>query len=399
MVIARYVRSLLLVVSVLSLGACGNSMLQSRDAARHDHADSGSSTTDRSVDIDDAVVLNLRQTLDIEHLIPQLMQRRVVFVGETHDNFAHHRVQLELIRSLHRAGADLAIGMEMFQQPFQSYLDDFIGGKITEAEMLRGTEWYQRWVYDYRHYRPILQFALEQGIPLIALNVPRELTGAISEKGLDGLEPEQRERLPADFDFSDREYSARLRTVFDQHAGGSGRSFEHFEQVQLAWDEGMAQQAAGYLADNPQKQLVVLAGSGHLMHGSGIPNRVKRRQSVNVAIVLPGGDLKLEPGIADYVLFAKPETLPPGPLIGIYMEESKEGVLVSRLVEDGPAEKAGIKPDDIILGLNGTEINSIVDLRIELLDKKPGEQVAVKVLRRGLLFGEERKVMNLELGQ
>ncbi len=81
------------------------------------------------------------------------------------------------------------------------------------------------------------------------------------------------------------------------------------------------------------------------------------------------------------------------------MEESKEGVLVSRLVEDGPAEKAGIKPDDIILGLNGTEINSIVDLRIELLDKKPGEQVAVKVLRRGLLFGEERKVMNLELGQ
>jgi len=399
MVIARYVRSLLMVVLFLSLGACGNAVLQPQEMPRVDHGASSVSEANHSIDANEAVVLNLQQTLDIEHLVPQLVQRRIVFIGETHDNFAHHRVQLELIRALHRAGADLAIGMEMFQQPFQSYLDDFVAGRIQEGEMLRGTEWYQRWVYDYRHYRPILQFAREQGIPLIALNVSRELTGAISEKGLEALEPPQRKQLPAEFDFSDRDYSARLRAVFDQHAGSSERSFERFQQVQLAWDEGMAQRAAEYLAENPQKQLVVLAGSGHLMHGSGIPNRVKRRQPVSSAIVLPGGDLKLEPGMADYVLFAKPEKLPPGALIGIYMEESEEGVRVSRLAENGAAAEAGIKPDDIILSFDGSSIKSTIDLRIGLLDKRPGEKVAVTVLRRGLLFGEERIEMDLVLGQ
>ncbi|MCW8908573.1 MAG: ChaN family lipoprotein [Sedimenticola sp.] len=399
MVIARYALFLLLIVSFLSLGACGNTVLRSQAVPGNAHAVSDQAEVGAVPEADAAVVLNLKQTLDIDRLIPILTHQRVVFIGETHDNFAHHRAQLELIRSLHRAGADLAIGMEMFQQPFQSYLDDFVSGTITEGDMLRGTEWYQRWVYDYRHYRPILQFAREQGIPVIALNVPRELTGAISEKGLEALDPQQRSQLPAEFDFSDRDYSARLRTVFDQHAGGSGRSFERFEQVQLAWDEGMAETAADYLADNPGKQLVVLAGSGHLMHGSGIPNRVKRRQSVSSAIVLPGGDLRLQPGIADYVVFPKQEKLPPAALIGIYMEESEEGVRVSRLAENGAAAEAGIKPDDIILDFDGNPIRSTIDLRIGLLDRQPGEKVSMTVLRRGLLFGEERVEMDVVLGQ
>ena len=395
MVIARYALPLLLIASFLTLGACGNTVLQQQAVTQSDHNPS----TTAPVSTDGAVVLDLQQTTDISRLAPALADHRVVFIGETHDNYAHHVAQLELIKALHRAGADLAIGMEMFQQPFQSYLDGFIAGDIPEGDMLRGTEWYKRWVYDYRHYRPILRFARDNAIPVIALNVAREVTGAVSEIGLEALDPQQRGQLPDQFDFSDSAYSDRLRTIFAQHADGSGRSFERFMQVQLAWDEGMAQRAADYLSRNPDKQLVVLAGSGHLMHGSGIPNRLKRRQTVASTIVLPGGDLRLEPGIADYVIFPRPEKLPPAALIGIYMEESEEGVLVSRLSESGAAAEAGIKPDDIILSFDGVSISSTSDLRIGLLDKRPGEHVAVTVLRRGLLFGEERISMDLVLGQ
>jgi len=40
----------------------------------------------------------------------------------------------------------------------------------------------------------------------------------------------------------------------------------------------MAERAADYLQRNPKRRMVVLAGSGHLMYGQGIPKRLLRRQ-------------------------------------------------------------------------------------------------------------------------
>ena len=46
--------------------------------------------------------------------------------------------------------------------------------------MLKQTEYFTRWRFDYRLYRPILRFARDQGLPLVALNVPRELTERVA---------------------------------------------------------------------------------------------------------------------------------------------------------------------------------------------------------------------------
>ncbi|WP_275099572.1 ChaN family lipoprotein [Sedimenticola hydrogenitrophicus] len=346
-----------------------------------------------------AAVLDLQQIHGMEVLTPVLTTRRVVYVGETHDEYAHHKAQLAVIEALHATGADLAIGMEMFQQPYQPYLDDYIAGKITEAEMLRKTEWYERWVYDYRYYQPILKFAREKGIPVIALNISREITGRVSREGMESLSEQERDQIPADIDYSDQAYTERLKKIFAQHGEETSRSFERFLQVQLLWDEGMAERAASFLEEHPRKQLVILAGSGHLMHSSGIPNRVKRRQQVTSAIVLPGGGLNIEPGIADFVVFPQAAKLPPAAVIGVFMERSEQGVLVSEVVKASAAERGGVKPDDIILALDGTRVASPTDLRIELLGKNPGDGVRLTLLRRRLLFEDQRLDVDLILGQ
>jgi uncharacterized iron-regulated protein len=344
-------------------------------------------------------VLDLQQIRGMEVLTPVLTTRRVVYVGETHDEYAHHKAQLAVIEALHATGADLAIGMEMFQQPYQPYLDDYIAGKITEAEMLRKTEWYERWVYDYRYYQPILKFARDKGIPVIALNISREITRRVSREGMESLSEQERDQIPADIDYSDQAYTERLKKIFTQHGEETSSSFERFLQVQLLWDEGMAERAASFLEEYPHKQLVILAGSGHLMHSSGIPNRVKRRQQVTSAIVLPGGGLKIEPGIADFVVFPEAAELPPAAVIGVFMERSEQGVLVSEVVTASAAERGGVKPDDIILALDGTRVASPTDLRIELLGKNPGDGVRLTLLRRRLLFEDQRLDVELILGQ
>ena len=48
-------------------------------------------------------------------------------------------------------------------------------------------------------------------------------------------------------------------------------------ETQCLWDEYMAESASIYLQDYPESTLVVLAGSGHVVGRTGIPNRIEKR--------------------------------------------------------------------------------------------------------------------------
>src|SRR5260370_39855697 len=128
--------------------------------------------------------IDLDTTLSLDRLAAQLATKRVVFVGETHDRYDHHLNQLEIVRRLHQLDPNLAIGVEYFQQPFQSQVDDYIAGRTTEEEFLRATEYYQAWGYDYRLYAPIFRFARELRIPVRALNVPTAWASAVAKAGV-----------------------------------------------------------------------------------------------------------------------------------------------------------------------------------------------------------------------
>ncbi|MEW6674407.1 MAG: PDZ domain-containing protein [Nitrospirota bacterium] len=57
---------------------------------------------------------------------------------------------------------------------------------------------------------------------------------------------------------------------------------------------------------------------------------------------------------------------------------------------DSVSEKAGLKKNDIILSLDGFNIEAIDDIKIFLLDKKQGDTIKVRVLRKKILLGEKR---------
>lgn len=101
-------------------------------------------------------VLDLDALTDMDWLIDRIADRRVIFIGESHDRYEDHLNQLAVIAGLHARGKPLAIGMEFFQQPFQGAIDAYIAGEIDEAEFLRRTQYFDRWRFDYRLYRPIL---------------------------------------------------------------------------------------------------------------------------------------------------------------------------------------------------------------------------------------------------
>ena len=87
----------------------------------------------------------------------------------------------------------LAIGVEFVQQPFQEVLDDFVQQRIDERDFLRRSEYFTRWGFDYRLYAPLLRFARNNAIPVVALNVPGEITSKVARDGVAALSDEERQ--------------------------------------------------------------------------------------------------------------------------------------------------------------------------------------------------------------
>ncbi len=72
-----------------------------------------------------------------------------------------------------------------------------------------------------------------------------------------------------------------------------------------------------------------------------------------------------------------------------------KGVLVNSVNPDGPAAKAGLKTGDVILKLNGKDVNDANELRNQIAGTAPGTQVALTVLRNGNQQNLEAKLGEL----
>ena len=222
-----------------------------------------------------------KQSYDPQSVLQQLATADVVYLGETHDRADDHRVQLEIIQALHRLNPNLAIAMEMFQRPYQSALNRYLAGTITESQLKELTEYETRWGFPWEYYAPILRFAKENRLPVIALNAPTEITRKVSRSGLESLTLADRRFIPpmSEIRAEPDAYRDRMRLIYQEihHGKGNSSQFDRFFLAQILWDETMADRISQFLRANPKTNVVVLAGQGHIVYGDGIPNRVARR--------------------------------------------------------------------------------------------------------------------------
>ncbi len=342
--------------------------------------------------------LDLKAMSDLYGVVAKVQDKRVVYVGEAHDRLDHHLNQLEIIKGLHKKHKKLAIGMEFFQRPYQQAMDDYSAGRIDEAAFLNKTEYFQRWRMDYRLYRPIIQFARENGIALVALDIATELRHKIGRQGWTALNDQERAVIPAEIDESDKDYEQRMKKIFAWHPeADSGRQFTTFMQAQLTRDEAMAETAADYLKSHPDFHMVILAGAGHLAYGSGIPNRLQRRLPVTSAIILNDIGYETSPQLADYVLLSKQLPLAKAGLMGVGLDDSQgPGVRVTEIAKDSGAQLAGFNKEDRILAINGQDTVTIADIKFLMLDAAPGDKISVKVQYQSFFSGtqtEQRDVV------
>jgi len=240
------------------------------------------------------------RTLTLKQLLQEIKNNQVIYIGENHDNSSHHLVQLYIIKTLYNQNKRIAIGMEMFQSKFQNAVNDYIFGNMSEQQFLDKTEYNKRWGYDYSLYKPIIDFAKTNNIPIIALNIESEVIKDISKKGISKLHASDLNKLPIHIDFTNNKYRKFLYEIFKDHPNQNKKSFEKFYSIQLVWDEYMAEKIDSFLKNNEKYQIVVLAGNGHIVHGYGIPQRLFDRNKLEYTAIL--NDVEYENEISDFII-------------------------------------------------------------------------------------------------
>lgn len=69
------------------------------------------------------------------------------------------------------------------------------------------------------------------------------------------------------------------------------------------------------------------------------------------------------------------------PAAAVAQATDEKGVLIVAVQKDGPAAQAGLRRGDIVLKVNGVEVNDAQALRAELAKLKPGDEAEVRIAR------------------
>jgi uncharacterized iron-regulated protein len=227
--------------------------------------------------------LNRETEVPLSKAVADLKKNRVVLVGEHHANVKHHQAQLSVIRALNEAGHKVAIGLEMFRHENQSSLDQWVSGHIDTQRFEK--IYYDNWTFPWHAYSMIFEYARDHKIPMIGLNVPREITRQVSRNGFKSLSAEQKGRLAEVSCVVDQQYMNYIRQAFGGHAHGQ-LNFIYFCEAQMVWDTAMAVYTLSYLEKHPDTVVVILTGTGHAQKGA-VPRQIQIRSNLPSAVILP----------------------------------------------------------------------------------------------------------------
>lgn len=217
-------------------------------------------------------------------MVKDLAQQDAVFVGEMHNCPICHWLERRLLQSLHQACAaedsakkgkkdaapkGLAVGMEMFEADDQLVIDEYFAQQITADRFESEARFWPNYSTD---YEPLVDFAYEHRLPLVATNVPRRYANSVKNHGiafLDSLSDEAKRYLPPlPIPYQANEQATEAFGLMAAMGKGKSSNPEWLSQSQALKDATMAWNTAQWLKKG--YQMVHFNGNYHTAAGEGI---------------------------------------------------------------------------------------------------------------------------------
>lgn len=153
-------------------------------------------------------------------------------------------------------------------------------------------------------------------------------------------------------------------------------TFENFIQTDAAINPG---NSGGALVDTKGNLIgintaIYSRSGGNMGIGFAIP--INTAKQVMESILTSGSVTRGWIGV-------EPQNLSKELAESLNLPKDINGVLISGVLEGGPADKAGMKPGDVLTQVNGQKVNDVVTLLNHIAQTNPGDEAKINLLRKG----------------
>lgn len=296
------------------------------------------------------------RSLTLEELADMALAADVVVVGEEHDDLAGHRLKADLFALIHQrlttAGGQrpLALSLEMFERDVQPVMDEYLAGLITERHFTGAA---RPWPMYGMFYRPLVEFAREHKLPVVAANAPGRYVNRVARLGPDSLNDLSGTALswlpPLPCPAPSPAYAEKFRRFWEESQtqraeaqeagasthprsggsppvgampaasppspGGHDREFAFLLAAQSLWDAGMAQSLARAIERKPGTLVFHVNGRFHSDERLGMVDMLRfyAPESKVLTITMTAPESfpdpgPAPPGLADVVVLTRPRS-------------------------------------------------------------------------------------------
>lgn len=234
------------------------------------------------------------ETISPAEMISMLEEVPVVFIGEKHDDAFAHEWELYIWTNL--ASEERCLALEMFETDVQGLLDSYLCGDLDLDGLLESARPWSNYLED---YHPMVEYAAENGMNVIAANVPRYFAAAVARNGWEGLRETEGSEFFESISVDSASVFYRERFLETMSAlSGQMQAMPmdpvNMYRAQLLKDAVMASSIEGI-------SCVFVCGSFHSDYHCGIPNQLHEDVSYLTVSVVGEGE-PWEADQADFVI-------------------------------------------------------------------------------------------------
>jgi uncharacterized iron-regulated protein len=226
------------------------------------------------------VAVQAQRTLSFDALVDAVTSVDVIALGEEHHQQEIQAFALRLLQDLaqHRPQR-LALAMEFLERDQQPTVDAYLSGSIDHLTLQKRLGASEAFMRD---YFPLLHYARQRALPVIAMNIPRRIARRVAQEGLEKtlqqLPPGDREYMPVVLSAITPSYRSYFLQAVAAHHPLAGEQVNYFVQAAHLKDETMAEALALFLDAHPGYSIVALAGRFHFDYGKAIPALLRQRR-------------------------------------------------------------------------------------------------------------------------
>lgn len=200
-----------------------------------------------------------KKAISIDDLIANTRNIDVLFFGEEHNDSIGHILEFELFKKLSSSYPKTALALEMFHTDTQPVMDEYLAGLISEKNFSKEARAWN----NYKDYRPMIEFAKANHLPVIAGNAAARYSNAVTKSGLDALKLFPATSLaflpPIPVDTA----TGRYYDKFVETLGGHDMGPMKIYQTQNLWDASMSWSIAKYYKANKGTKIFQINGRFH----------------------------------------------------------------------------------------------------------------------------------------